>query len=363
MTLWARKLWLLLVSWVVPASKTVSAEPRRQRQPRRREIPNDLDGKWYFRKDILDRLDQYFNYIGLMKKADPESYVLYSRIGASITAAQKLYIGKDLPPRWNVTHARPGFGALAFMFANDDKDFGLKFLSFRKMTALPPKVQRLVGADNYQVVMIYEFSPGKPFALSFYVAIISGEVTLLKERVIVQQARRNSHLTIILRREWKIPEIPAGAEYEGLTDLERARGIFMLAIDSYENANSGLRVDVARGRRHAAFNVDLLRTPYFFKDRAFVPTTDGRRLRIFHIVRTHKRRARGKESYVRSHFRGTRRFDWNGYRVNVSMPGYHHADMMQATMGAHSFEDEAAMPRGWIANGELGKRLEKILAT
>jgi hypothetical protein len=65
-----------------------------------------------------------------------------------------------------------------------------------------------------------------------------------------------------------------------------------------------------------------------------VVNENGRRKRIFHIVRTHKRTlSDGSERFVKSHFRGMRKFKWNGYDVVVSVPGKHHGELIDFPVG------------------------------
>jgi hypothetical protein len=61
-----------------------------------------------------------------------------------------------------------------------------------------------------------------------------------------------------------------------------------------------------------------------------VVNENGRRKRIFHIVRPHVR-ADGRA--VKMHFRGMRDFAWNGYRIVVTVPGLHHAELSELNRG------------------------------
>jgi hypothetical protein len=104
-----------------------------------------------------------------------------------------------------------------------------------------------------------------------------------------------------------------------------ASRIFCVVVNGSANAVDGFQVMVSRAGRTARFNIDLLRTPYFFAERDKTVTVNGRTNPIFHIVRAHKRvKANGEVKYVKSHFRGVRSFTWKGYQVLITMPGYHH---------------------------------------
>lgn len=157
----------------------------------------------------------------------------------------------------------------------------------------------------------------------------------------------------MLYEDRKLPEDETIEEY--------AANMFWLAATPYEDVLSGVRVQAAKGGVVAAFSIDLLRTPYFFKDREWVANEKGSRKRIFHIVRTHERKAKDGVRYVKSHFRGSRNFKWNGYDITITMPGKHHPDLLQWDVAATQFEDTKAVPKGWMGSKELGAALSGVI--
>jgi hypothetical protein len=118
------------------------------------------------------------------------------------------------------------------------------------------------------------------------------------------------------------------------------------------------KIHVRKKRLKAVFSIDVLRTPYFFSDRDPV-ITNGVKKRIFHIVRAHKRLVGATETYVKTHFRGLRRFVWNGYSVNVTVPGWHHADFAVFDAGAIDCEPGKSRDE-MIGMKKLGKRIAEL---
>jgi ribosomal protein L32E len=111
--------------------------------------------------------------------------------------------------------------------------------------------------------------------------------------------------------------------------------IFIATANSYENANLAMtRVCATKGDLSAVFGVDIKRTAYFFKDRMTTLNASGRRVPIFHIVRAHKRRTKTSSTVVKFHFRGERKFVWNGYQVSITVPGLHHTPLAEFDVGS-----------------------------
>ena len=106
---------------------------------------------------------------------------------------------------------------------------------------------------------------------------------------------------------------------------------FGFLIHWHDTSSSGLQVRASKGYVSLKFHIDMLRTPYFFKDRNITVNHNGRKKRIFHIVRTHKR----GDKYIKSHFRGLRKFKWHNYDIVISMPGKHHDNMLDCDLMPH----------------------------
>ena len=120
-----------------------------------------------------------------------------------------------------------------------------------------------------------------------------------------------------------------------------------------------IRIRAQKGSIPCIFSVDLLRTPYFFKDRDTKVNVNGVKKRIFHIVRTHKRKFKnGREIFVKSHFRGLRHFRWNDYNVTITMPGFHHRSLQEFGAAGHVMEGDA-VPSGFADSRQTGKILKK----
>jgi len=211
---------------------------------------------------------------------------------------------------------------LTLLFKNRNKDEDKiypKFAYFLKYKAIEGVAP--ARGDLYEFVMTYISDDGKlKAAKSCYVDVADdGNVRLLKQK----HSSYWSYPKWIIR---EIKECPEGDRW-GDTPEEYAKRMFCWCVGLWDSASGDLIVRVRKHHLVASFCIDLLRTPYFFKDREITALTpSGTRKKIIHIVRTHERRRGNHVSFVKSHFRGERKFVWNGYDVVVGMPGHHFAD-------------------------------------
>ena len=67
---------------------------------------------------------------------------------------------------------------------------------------------------------------------------------------------------------------------------------------------------------------------------------------------------RGEDRYVKFHFRGERKFDWNGYQVDISVPYRDHMQMAEFDVAAI---DEEFLEKGHahLTTKELGQRMRQ----
>lgn len=138
---------------------------------------------------------------------------------------------------------------------------------------------------------------------------------------------------------------------------------FCVEYNATMQREHGVNIYVKKGKNRATFTVPQNRWKYFFKDRIDAMATDGKKKRIFHAVIAHQRHlANGKTSNVRTHYRGSRHFVWEGYEIKIVMQGKH--GVSQATFGAkaHEYDDDDNVPERTVdvASGVVADRLNKI---
>ena len=371
------KVWA--ISWLPAKGVIPPDEPSEVVNRSEMLAEKEAGGAYYFKRDILDQLKEYFRCISYIKKSHPDAYSLYSKVGASLMPVASVTTEKTLPTIWR-SGARPSFGAVAFLSENSEKTLGMKFGCFRKFGDWLPSVEMAPGT-LYEIIVFFvgkvkKDKKSRGIPIGFYVAIDdAGSVTLLKEWQTDQvRVQAKSRISRRCGKEFYLPNrvcrIPGmlieWAEENNETPQEFAKILVSAITNFHASSNSHVRVECSRRKHTAVFGVDMLRTPYFFSDREPVLAPDdegGHVKRIFHIVKTHKRiQADGSEGYVKSHFRGIRNFVWNGYHVNVTVPEYHHAQLVDLEAGAVMIDDDSPVPSKYITEGEMADKVRGHIA-
>jgi hypothetical protein len=83
MTQAIRRFFLFLVHWLKPVDAPTAPTARAKRAES--NLTEDC-GRFYFRRDILDKLDGYFDDIAVLRRSYPDQYKLFSRVGAQIVS-------------------------------------------------------------------------------------------------------------------------------------------------------------------------------------------------------------------------------------------------------------------------------------
>jgi hypothetical protein len=186
------------------------------------------------------------------------------------------------------------------------------------------KVKRVAGVEwpkeehIYQVDLVYDSSGGVPIGYKCHVGVhkLSGKVRALRSReTMVQRIKCRGGFTYITNTRWDYPAIPKG---ESDSFGEAARELFIILYNMTMMRECGINIIARKGKSKITFTVPHDRWKYFFKDRIKV----GRR-HIFHSVMAHHRQTKNGVSNVRTHYRGLRKFKWNGYTISIVLPGKH----------------------------------------
>lgn len=313
-------------------TRQTEAEPAKKKITRKQRDRFHY-GAHYYLTDLLDQMDRAFSGMDALKKADPQAYKRFLKMSCNVFSKHMLAERGD-EKAWadvgnqfsiNVKDI-PSQGCVyvpANFEANDDNLYPL-FIYFHRMKK-PINVQQSNGVIVEIGMCWANNDTSKPVADVFWVSVAEdGSVTPLKELVKKAEKvdrkikRKGIQPFTFYRASWEHSEVlkyGAGCRHE--TIEQTAYWSLWTAINCTLAADSGINVRVMKGARRLTFAIDMLRTPYFFKDREKVVNENGNTKKIFHIVAAHKRVVNGVEQIVKSHTRGLRKFMWNGYRVNI----------------------------------------------
>ena len=383
-----RKYWLLITTYfkpspvgetseVAPAKVISKAAPAKVISKAAPAEEQDEYGEFYFRHTILNQLGRYFVILKRMKRGDKSAYDLYSQLGAYILPERtdNGYGGDVLEPRW--LELRPSFGMVLYgsrsrqVKIDKEKKFYVPFaVYFAKYLSdrAPTTVQPVNSGDVYCCTVYWDTFQGssKSGAPTEFALNVSprGEVHILKilenKNITIRGKKgkgRGSTFTVPQRR-WGVPEFFEGWAKEHGEDVRPfLASIFIETANAQiAAANSMIKVKAYKGRLAAIFSVNVLRTPYFFKDRDLCVNVRGKKKKIFHIVRTHVRKT---GSVVRTHFRGMREFNWNGYKIRITVPGWHHVNTHDLDIGSTD-EEHVEDIKDYMDTAVLGKTLSGL---
>lgn len=340
------------------------------------------EGRFYFKDDVLDQLDYYFQAIRRFKTAREDFYDLVSQTGINLIPDRAVYLNKSddegvFPEVSRVepwfAKTLPAFGAYCFGTLKKVRDSETKeaimhsrFTYFTRYAkkGVPITIQPASGGTVY-VLGIYFDNTGikgprkirreKPGVVELPVLVApDGTLTALKilesrSLSFPRKNKRRSHAHAT-RNEWGFPDALVDFAKQHKTTPEKYLcERFSIAANEHGKLNSSMiQVRIKKGDLAAIMNVDMERTPYFFKDRQPV-FVDGIKKKIFHIVRPHERINGNVSTDVHMHFRGLRKFNWNGYGVAITVPGWDHSNWAMADLAAY---DEGS---------EGGRKIKKFI--
>jgi len=323
------------------------------------------------KKDLLDNLDAYFKYIKQMRKLDPKSYEFYRKLGGQLIvgedAQQTLHQWASLPTRWLYT--RPSFGCV--MVEEDPASYRessyMRFAYFRKHTNYVENVQPVpVDGDIYIVSTVHSFKlkndkEERDALIQFPVLITKDnqcKILLMKQndRLVINSKRPGGHkgTYTVHRSKWALPEWALiEAKKKKKTPEEIMLSSFYFAAQLFEIAqHQMIDVRATKGNICARFNIKGDVTAGLFRDREIV---GNRKKKIFHSVKPH---IRSNGAVIKMHFRGERKFTWNGYSIAITVPGKDYAAFMpEMTFSAVDYKENEIVHDDMVDMQEVSNKL------
>jgi len=359
-----------------------------KRKTRRPNLPRQTfeGGGHYYLGDLLETLDDYGDVVRSLKNHHPDAYDYYTQVGCSVFS-ETMVVDRQLHPRWRDGSKRPAIMMCHWKQAEKSRWWGDKDVdqddTIWPAFSLLHKMRMVSGVqftngDMYECILFYREKKSDKIicGMPFYMAIDAvGDLSIMrvlkqvpsllpskKTRYLkgqVQGLRKQSHsLNGHTIQRWGMPwYLQEMSKDHKLSPKKIAEILFITTAAFSETSANGLLIRAKKNEICSAFAIDLLRTPYFFKDRIKVKTPSGNTKPIFHIVRTHPRKG---SKLVKTHFRGLRRFKWHDHDVTISMPGYHHAPVLShfdAT--AYRFNDPLADPDTMDDLKKVGAEFDK----
>lgn len=325
-----------------PEAPAIPETKARRKYTRHQE---DKSQAHYYLGDLLEKLDDYFRDHDFLRRGDPEAAANFEKFGIALCDRSQL-MSMDPEPFFIETLPSQG----CFYFGRDDEEEArkigantIRFVYFQKHKQ-PVNVQATNG-QIYTFGWVYGIKR-RHLAHAHVAVFPDRSVKVLKEiqpryHTFGKGSRKNdtNNRHTIVRMEWGYPAFLRDivSDYNARnkrseTMDEWFRDFFALMTNAVLKSELDMNVRVKKYNRVATFSINMLRTPYFFADREKTVNHNGNTHKILHIVKPHQRtNVHGEKKWIKAHWRGLRRFTWNGYDVSIGMPGAHYTPLTEFT--------------------------------
>lgn len=304
---------------------------------------------------LLKDLPDYFKVMKAMRKEWLSDYDYFSQVGGQVVDGDCFGEAFDLPTVWKKGY-RPAAGMVYIRPYDAPDRLFVAAITFRKFKwsegiELPKK------GETIYIMNIYYYDKEKSVlkkgitSLQFVLAASNDSVRVLRS------LHDNGH--------WRIPFY---CKYLGTSDgsaavsyeegKSRVLKVFHFAIGVYIYSGDGILTSCLDPETGiwASFNIPMTRAPYFFRERVKVAAESGRTAPIFHSVKPHERIIGETKINVRFHFRGLREFVWHGFKVKISVAGWHHSDLRDFSASAVDVPIGERKKRGWLYDREVAAK-------
>ena len=356
-TAWFRRLFAFTNEEVKPPVRRKSARQKKEHF-----------GVHYYLGDLLESLEDTFRHLPKMRKADPEAYGVYSRLGATVCNSEARFYSTPDP---HILESLPSFGCAFIPHRKEGNLDGIpcRFIYFIRVKK-PINIEPSNGAV-YRVGYTWD-DGGSPIYGGFHVAVEGKNVRALKECFATGHSvgrKKNDknprrQKATLYRMSWDYPRVAKDISAQCNQSVEQfAHDTFAMVANIAYARESGLTVTVTKRNRKAVFAIDMLRTPYFFADREQQVNKDGKTRKIFHYVKGHTRTlSGGVKKHIKPHFRGINEFEWNGYDVKIGLAGKHGLRLSTFNIDPIPEGDDREKAPDTIAIDEAAARISEALA-
>lgn len=334
---------------------------------RKKDVKNSvtiLNGQFESSKSLLNGLDPIFENIEFLTKGTSIKQAVKS-FGVHVSNSMEQYELEG-----NVLNEIKAYGAPTVICSTipyffDDSNNLCNTIFFAEKCSRIPRVEFPKNEHIYKTTQVLSVPNGKfktkPIEFDFILGVnkITGKIRVLrflKLNAIQIKSKNKRGYTEITQQEWKLGSAPQLEDHQKTIDPEKFTcDIFETVFKMTMARENSINIYAKKNKFKCTFCVPQDKWKTFFKDREPV-VIDGKTKRIFHFVSAH---ARKNGSYVRTHCKGLREFNWNGYDIKIVVQGKH--GLSQADFGITG-TDETYIDsiKGTLTLGQVGKNLEPM---
>lgn len=354
-----------------PTSIAAATNPelRRRSKSSRRKVAATMDDMcgWLDSRELLDNIEHVYAALNMDRIKDLQCFKMLDEVGAVLVHASQIAAAREdnrgvldwfsvdaLPANiivaWPkpLTSGSPGIFQFVKVKAPPVGFFPVKnAAAYYKVALIMEGIKsgrttgtgKLQGWARYAAVTLDGLACPCPQAFPFHSSVV---------------ARMKNGKT--KRREWTSTRIA----YDVPTPLNDTTWteFFSSIMRAVAMRDASIQVRFTKNRKALVVPIGFDSAKTFFKERIPVRSKAGRSSPIFHFVTAHSRK---NGSNVRMHFKGLRSFVWNGFGVQINIPGKH-ARMISAFDVAGVEYDFEPPGSDYITEDQLAEQIKAATA-
>lgn len=263
-----------------------------------------------------------------------------------------------------------GFPTVLAHYSRDTEEgWNGRHISYaEKGKSFPPHYPPIKDHVYYSWVITIENKDNKDiFSTGFVVKVntVTGEVCPMKS-IEDSFAVVGKHRTVIRNKTKYYANYVtnrAGEQVADAIDEQRISKLVLMFKKLYADVmhrETGINVNLRRGKRRVTFIVQSHEWKSFFKDRLKTKTKTGRTKPIFHAVSAHQRITKNGIQNVKTYYKGVRKFFWNNCEVVITMPEKHGASQSIMQITPLNEDDLKNTKRKTISFDEMEDRIDEL---
>lgn len=299
---------------------------------------------------LLDNLPKYFRDLKALKQSDPDAYDVFSSLGGPMGSRKDdttFMKGKFL----DEFLANPPAIRCYFMTPDDDpksKNVPGSIIYMMKLAGGSTYIDNVGGMVIMPQGICYRLSmvwilKGKAVVQRCFIRVRDdGTMEIIKESRMVrkQLKHKGGHTSSFSAKEYGIPRwIKELKEDEGHPNPVKWIEDCAHLCASTRRPTDCIMVRASRDGMTAAWVIDRNDAKRFFRLRETGTAADGRRKRVLHYVAPFERMVGNRHQHVREHYRGERKFGWEGYTIDISGLGFHHEDFFASPISQYETDE------------------------
>jgi len=309
-------------------------ESKQPRKSRKRVNAGTDTGAFQSLGELLKQLDSYHDRFASVKKGAllPEYWKAAKKLGLHVvhhnfdTAAANVSSYEYMP-----TFLRTMVIDDAASPSDEERNRHLAAIILGEKTHAPPYGVEQIPEDVFYHMIVGFVAQKKNQKYKFqgwseYFVAINPDRRKWKvcRQALTKTERIHTHrgVTSYSHSVFDIPHFINDRTRPDATDKDILQDVFVHAFNQTVAEEFHWNVHARKNDRKLTFSIEDNDAKYFFRERLGTVTKGGRKAPIFHSVTSHMRNLKdGRQTTVRTHWKGLTSFRWAGYDIKIEVPG------------------------------------------